>query len=72
MRMGVFALIGVVVCLLVVSGLLHVSDAEQTPAEQLAGEILQASGVQDSLIIHLNYGSGALTAALGVSDGFFD
>ncbi len=49
MRRGVFALIGVVVCLLIVSGILHILDAEQTPAEPLADEILHALGVQDTL-----------------------
>ncbi|MCK4960679.1 MAG: methyltransferase domain-containing protein, partial [Planctomycetes bacterium] len=70
MHRGVLTLIGAAVCLLVAAGILHVLNAEQTPAEQLAGEILQASGVQGGLIIHLNCGDGQLTAALGASEGY--
>src|SRR3954452_1129217 len=44
----------------------------QTAAEpsQLATEILNATGVQGGLIVHLGCGDGKLTAALRVADSF--
>src|SRR5262245_41765978 len=44
--------------------------AQDAAPTQLAGQILDATGVQGGLIVHLGVGDGRLTAALRASDSF--
>jgi len=46
-----------------------VISADERP-EQLAAEILDASGITGGLIVHVNCGQGELTAALGAGKGY--
>ena len=41
-----------------------------SPEEDLAQQILEASGVEGGLIVHVNCGDGTLTAALRSNDGY--
>lgn len=47
-----------------------VASANAGPEQQLARQILDASGVQGGVIVHVDCGDGALTAALHASDSY--
>ncbi|MCK4958227.1 MAG: PQQ-binding-like beta-propeller repeat protein, partial [Planctomycetes bacterium] len=55
------------VCL---SVLLGASGAKASPQEQLAGQILQAAGIEGGLVVHYGCGDGVLTAAIHDSNSF--
>jgi len=59
----------ILIHLLSIVSLSLVASAEGTP-EQLAAEILDATGIKGGLIVHINCGQGELTAALGVGKAY--
>ena len=60
----VFCVIASLTCVVV----LHAADAsERRSTDELAGQILDATGVTGGLIVHVGCGDGRLTAALGAS-----
>jgi len=69
----VVRIVSVVVVVAVGSGgaVLEASAGAAAPAaEQLAGQILETSGVRGGLVVHLGCGSGKLTAALRAGDAY--
>jgi outer membrane protein assembly factor BamB len=54
-------------CLLIGDG---AATAEQSDPQQQAAEILDATGIDGGLVVHLGCGDGRLTAALRAGDGF--
>jgi len=64
-RAGEMLLTGILAIVVLVS-----FAADVGAANDLAGEILQATGVQGGLVVHVGCGDGRLTAALGAGDGF--
>ncbi len=52
------------------AGQVRADAAGQGPPQALARQILQSTGVQGGLIVHLGCGDGRLTAALRQSDGY--
>lgn len=63
-------LLAAFVCLWMVFGDGPVLKAEPMAEELLAGEILQAVGLDGGLIVHLDCDGGALTAALGAEENY--
>jgi outer membrane protein assembly factor BamB len=50
--------------------LLTLLAGSSVPAEELAEEILEASGIKGGLVVHIGSSDGKLVAALAVNDGF--
>jgi len=75
LRRGIRQLVGVL-CLLAWLASSPATDAlgagapERSPEHRLAREIIEASGVQGGLVVHLGCGEGDLTAALAASDPY--
>ncbi len=57
-------------CLLVVLCAFLAAKAQRTEEQQLAEEILDATGVKGGLVAHIGCGDGRLTAALRASDSY--
>ena len=60
----------VVVSLACLTGLQAAGASQRDGASEPARQILEATGVQAGLIVHLGCGDGKLTAALRAHDGF--
>ena len=56
-------------CVLVIVSIFLVANAQHTPKEQ-AQQILDATGVNGGLIVHVGCGNGQLTAALRANDSY--
>jgi len=58
------------VCLLVISSILSVAEAQQSEQERQARQILEAADIKGGLIVHFGCGDGKLTAALRTNNSY--
>jgi len=59
-----------VLCMSLIACILSTAKTHATTPDQQAREILEATGIQGGLIVHIGCGDGELTAALGAGDSF--